>query len=66
MGQIELFIKDTAGQKIVLHTAEAGDMFGEELPSNLGNRSAAGGYSADDGDEYLTVHDKGALDADVN
>ena len=28
-GQIELFIKDTTGQKIVLHTAETGDMFGE-------------------------------------
>ncbi|HAF16703.1 MAG TPA: hypothetical protein DCK93_06380 [Blastocatellia bacterium] len=28
-GEIELFIKDTVGQKIVLTTAEAGHMFGE-------------------------------------
>ena len=28
-GSMELFVKDTAGQKIVLHTAHAGDMFGE-------------------------------------
>ena len=28
-GKIELFIKDTAGQKIVLTVAEPGDMFGE-------------------------------------
>jgi CRP/FNR family cyclic AMP-dependent transcriptional regulator len=28
-GSLELFVKDTAGQKIVLHTAHAGDMFGE-------------------------------------
>lgn len=28
-GEIELFIKDTAGQKIVLHIAQPGDMFGE-------------------------------------
>ena len=28
-GEIELFIKDTAGQKIVLTTAGPGDMFGE-------------------------------------
>jgi CRP/FNR family transcriptional regulator, cyclic AMP receptor protein len=29
---IELFIKDTAGQKIVLTTSETGDMFGELPP----------------------------------
>jgi uncharacterized membrane protein len=28
-GAIELFVKDVTGQKIVLHTAQAGDMFGE-------------------------------------
>jgi uncharacterized membrane protein len=28
-GSMELFVKDTAGQKIVLHTAHTGDMFGE-------------------------------------
>jgi CRP/FNR family cyclic AMP-dependent transcriptional regulator len=40
VGQIELFIKDTAGQKIVLHTAEAGDMFGELAMLDSGARSA--------------------------
>ena len=39
-GQIELFIKDTTGQKIVLHTAEAGDMFGELAMLDSGARSA--------------------------
>ena len=39
-GQIELFIKDTAGQKIVLHTAEAGDMFGELAMLDSGARTA--------------------------
>src|SRR5258705_10493914 len=28
-GAVELFVKDTAGQKIVLHTARPGDFFGE-------------------------------------
>ncbi|MDT7602419.1 MAG: family transcriptional regulator, cyclic receptor protein [Acidobacteriota bacterium] len=28
-GEVELFVKDTVGQKITLHTARAGDMFGE-------------------------------------
>jgi uncharacterized membrane protein len=28
-GSVELYVRDTAGQKIVLHTAHAGDMFGE-------------------------------------
>jgi uncharacterized membrane protein len=40
LGQIELFIKDTAGQKIVLHTAEAGDMFGELAMLDSGSRTA--------------------------
>ncbi len=39
-GQIELFIKDTAGQKIVLTTAETGDMFGELAMLDSGPRTA--------------------------
>ena len=39
-GQIELFIKDTTGQKIVLHTAEPGDMFGELAMLDSGARTA--------------------------
>lgn len=39
-GEIELFIKDTAGQKIVLKTAQAGDMFGELAMLDSGPRSA--------------------------
>jgi uncharacterized membrane protein len=39
-GAIELFIKDTAGQKIVLTTAEAGDMFGELAMLDTGPRTA--------------------------
>jgi uncharacterized membrane protein len=39
-GRIELFIKDTAGQKIVLNTAEAGDMFGELAMLDTGPRTA--------------------------
>jgi uncharacterized membrane protein len=39
-GQIELFIKDTAGQRIVLHTAESGDMFGELAMLDSGARTA--------------------------
>lgn len=40
MGEIELFIKDTAGQKIILHTAESGDMFGELAMLDSGARTA--------------------------
>src|SRR5688572_12379983 len=40
VGQIELFIKDTAGQKIVLHAAEPGDMFGELAMLDSGPRTA--------------------------
>jgi uncharacterized membrane protein len=39
-GEIELFIKDTAGQKIVLTTAESGDMFGELAMLDTGPRTA--------------------------
>lgn len=39
-GQIELFIKDTVGQKIVLTTAKSGDMFGELAMLDSGPRTA--------------------------
>ena len=40
LGKIELFIKDTAGQRIVLTTAETGDMFGELAMLDTGPRTA--------------------------
>jgi uncharacterized membrane protein len=39
-GNIELFIKDTTGQKITLTTAEAGDMIGELAMLDTGPRTA--------------------------
>jgi CRP/FNR family cyclic AMP-dependent transcriptional regulator len=39
-GEIELFIKDTTGQKIVLTTAQPGDMFGELAMLDTGPRTA--------------------------
>jgi CRP/FNR family transcriptional regulator, cyclic AMP receptor protein len=39
-GEIELFIKDTAGQKIILTTAYPGDMFGELAMLDSGPRTA--------------------------
>ena len=39
-GEIELYIKDTAGQKIVLTTARPGEMFGELALLDRGPRSA--------------------------
>lgn len=40
VGEIELYIKDTAGQKIVLTTAQQGDMFGELAMLDSGPRTA--------------------------
>jgi uncharacterized membrane protein len=40
-GAIELFVKDTAGQKIVLHTARPGDFFGELSLLDGGSRTAS-------------------------
>jgi len=40
-GAIELFVKDTAGQKIVLHTAGPGDFFGELSLLDGGSRTAS-------------------------
>lgn len=40
VGQIELYIKDTVGQKIVLHAAQPGDMFGELAMLDSGPRTA--------------------------
>ncbi len=40
-GAIELFVKDTAGQKIVLHTAKGGDFFGELSLLDGGSRTAS-------------------------
>jgi CRP/FNR family cyclic AMP-dependent transcriptional regulator len=39
-GEIELFIKDTAGQKIVLNVVSSGEMFGELSLLDSGPRSA--------------------------
>jgi CRP/FNR family transcriptional regulator, cyclic AMP receptor protein len=39
-GQVELYIKDTVGQKIILTTAEPGDMFGELAMLDTGPRTA--------------------------
>ncbi len=39
-GEIELYIKDTVGQKIVLATAQPGDMFGELAMLDEGARTA--------------------------
>ena len=39
-GAIELSVKDTAGQKIVLHTATSGDFFGELSLLDEGSRTA--------------------------
>jgi len=41
-GRVELFVKDKAGQKIVLHVAEPGDFFGELSLLDGGSRTATG------------------------
>jgi CRP/FNR family transcriptional regulator, cyclic AMP receptor protein len=46
-GQVELFIKDTAGQKIVLSVADPGDLFGELALLDGGARSATAVALAD-------------------
>jgi len=40
-GKVELFVKDTAGQKIVLHNAVPGDFFGELSLLDGGSRTAS-------------------------
>src|SRR6185295_11958969 len=40
-GAVELFVKDTTGQKIVLHTAKPGDFFGELSLLDGGSRTAS-------------------------
>ena len=40
-GSVELFVKDHAGQKIVLHTATRGDFFGELSLLDGGSRTAS-------------------------
>jgi uncharacterized membrane protein len=41
-GRVELFVKDKAGQKILLHVAEAGEFFGELSLLDGGSRTATG------------------------
>src|SRR3982074_2297074 len=53
-GNIELFIKDTAGQKIVLTTAQTGDMFGELAMLDTGPRTATALALSDS--EVLGLH----------
>ncbi|HEY5951416.1 MAG TPA: DUF1003 domain-containing protein [Kofleriaceae bacterium] len=40
-GAVELSVKDTAGQKIILHTAKSGDFFGELSLLDGGSRTAS-------------------------
>jgi uncharacterized membrane protein len=57
-GEIELYIKDTVGQKIVLNVASAGDMFGELALLDSGARTATA-LALSDTD--LLVLDRGDL-----
>jgi len=41
-GRVELFVKDKAGQKILLHVAEVGEFFGELSLLDGGSRTATG------------------------
>src|SRR5258707_9064185 len=41
-GKVELFVKDKAGQKIVLHVSEPGEFFGELSLLDGGSRTATG------------------------
>jgi uncharacterized membrane protein len=51
-GQVELFVKDKAGQKIVLHVAEVGEFFGELSLLDGGSRTATA-CVLDDGELYI-------------
>jgi uncharacterized membrane protein len=55
-GEIELFIKDTAGQKIVLTTAQTGDMFGELAMLDEGPRTATA-YALSDSEVLVLDRD---------
>ncbi len=57
-GEIELFIKDTAGQKIVLKAAREGDVFGELSLLDSGPRTATAVALTD---SELLVLDRGDL-----
>lgn len=57
-GEIELFIKDTAGQKIVLTVAREGDVFGELSLLDSGPRTATADALTD---SELLVLDRGDL-----
>ena len=46
-GAVELFVKDKAGQKIVLHVAEPGEFFGELSLLDGGSRTATGCVTAE-------------------
>jgi CRP/FNR family transcriptional regulator, cyclic AMP receptor protein len=51
-GLVELFVKDKAGQKIVLHVAEVGEFFGELSLLDGGSRTATAS-ALDDGELYI-------------
>jgi CRP/FNR family cyclic AMP-dependent transcriptional regulator len=51
-GSVELFVKDKAGQKIVLHVAGAGEFFGELSLLDGGSRTATAGV-LEDGELFI-------------